>query len=129
MMMLGIYGPKLQYTMLKFDWGPVENGLYLTLLGASRVIALLIVLPLIFRLFKPRAPAGAANVSLRSAVEEEDENLAAGGEGRRVERGKTSAIADEAQRRREAEERHAKHVRLLHDSRTSSVLTTCVVSR
>lgn len=127
--MFGVYGPKMQYTMIKFDWGPVENGYYLTIMGASRVVALLVVLPIFIRLVKPPTPATA--VPIRSAVEEEEVAQAAAhenGSSTRNGKSKTSAIVEEAQRRQEAEERHAKHVRLLHDSRksTTSVLPLAV---
>lgn len=41
-----------QYAVFRFEWGPVETGYYLTTLGLCRVISLLVILPLLIRLWK-----------------------------------------------------------------------------
>lgn len=95
--MIGIYGVKMQYAIYKFDFGPVENGYYLTMVGTARVVALLIVIPLVIRLFKPKLAVPASP----PANEEEA-----------ADDGSTSEEDEENERR-------AKHIRLLHDSRPS----------
>lgn len=47
---------KLIYTGEKFNWGPAENGYFLSMMGFTRVIVLLGLLPLLIRLFRPTVP-------------------------------------------------------------------------
>ncbi|KAI5479857.1 MFS transporter [Pseudohyphozyma bogoriensis] len=46
---------KIQYTIFKFSWGPVETGFFLSFAGGTRMAVLVGVLPIVIRLFK-RAP-------------------------------------------------------------------------
>ncbi|PLW14711.1 hypothetical protein PCANC_21132 [Puccinia coronata f. sp. avenae] len=46
---------KLQYAALNFHWDTVQTGRYLTMLGASRVISLLVIIPSILYLWNRKA--------------------------------------------------------------------------
>ncbi|KAH9812471.1 hypothetical protein DFH28DRAFT_978599 [Melampsora americana] len=48
----GAYGIKLQYAIFRFQWGPIETGYFLTTLGLCRVMALLVIIPIVIRLWK-----------------------------------------------------------------------------
>ncbi|EGG07623.1 uncharacterized protein MELLADRAFT_116202 [Melampsora larici-populina 98AG31] len=48
----GAYGIKLQYAIFRFQWGPIQTGYFLTTLGICRVMALLVIIPMVIRLWK-----------------------------------------------------------------------------
>ncbi|KAG0146738.1 hypothetical protein CROQUDRAFT_43948 [Cronartium quercuum f. sp. fusiforme G11] len=65
---VGAYGVRLQYAVFRFEWGPVETGYFLTTLGLCRVLALLLILPLLIRLWKrPDLACGLGSPSTSSA--------------------------------------------------------------
>ncbi|GAA5821058.1 hypothetical protein JCM11251_001943 [Rhodosporidiobolus azoricus] len=49
MMLVAVMSTKLLYTAKTFGWTSIENGYFLTFLGASRVVTMVIVLPLFIR--------------------------------------------------------------------------------
>lgn len=49
---VGAYGIRLQYAIFRFQWGPIQTGYYLTTLGVCRVMALLVIIPIVIRLWK-----------------------------------------------------------------------------
>ena len=54
---MGIMAIKVQYTGITFEWGPQENGYYLSFIGLARVVALLVILPLGIKLIRNAPPA------------------------------------------------------------------------
>ncbi|KAM0751846.1 MFS general substrate transporter [Meredithblackwellia eburnea MCA 4105] len=54
--MISVAGVKLQYTQYKFGWGPQENGYYLTFSGITRMLVLIVILPLLIKLVRKPAP-------------------------------------------------------------------------
>ncbi|GJN94314.1 hypothetical protein Rhopal_007388-T1 [Rhodotorula paludigena] len=56
MLLLGVMATKLIYANYEFGWTSVEDGLYLSFIGFLRVFALVVILPLVIRLVRRRAP-------------------------------------------------------------------------
>lgn len=56
MMVAGLMLTNMQYSKLVFGWGAEELGAYISLMSASRLLVLVLVLPLVIRLLK-RTPA------------------------------------------------------------------------
>ncbi|KAF7976591.1 hypothetical protein HWV62_6075 [Athelia sp. TMB] len=54
---MGSYTYKFQYALAKFGWTSESIGYYLTLIGVTRALYLMLILPLIIKLFKPKTAA------------------------------------------------------------------------
>jgi hypothetical protein len=97
------------YTSYTFGWGGQENGYYLSFVGACRVVVLIVVLPLLIKLFHKQPPLpktprpDAALVDFDSA-----------GDGRLTPEQKEW-------------EKEAKWLRVVHDSREPPMLLPCVL--
>jgi len=69
--MMAIYSTKMLYSQYKFGFGPVEMGYVLTLAGGSRVVFMVLILPLVIRLCRRNPPKiNDKDVSYGSAEEE-----------------------------------------------------------
>ncbi|KAK4701137.1 hypothetical protein P7C70_g5100, partial [Phenoliferia sp. Uapishka_3] len=55
-MVVSATGVKLQYTQYKFSWGPQENGYYLSFIGGVRMLVLLVLLPVLIKIFHKSPP-------------------------------------------------------------------------
>lgn len=54
---------QLQYAQLKFGWTAVELGNFLSFVGISRIVALLVVIPLLTKLWKKYYATAVSRVS------------------------------------------------------------------
>ncbi|KAH8925148.1 MFS general substrate transporter [Atractiella rhizophila] len=108
LMSMGIYSIKSIYTMSKFDWGPEEIGFMLSFLGSTRVISLLIVLPLVIRIFRKPPPMPLATPTTTPGQSE----ITLNGEGDEESRGDSAVLVENTP----DWEVHAKKLKILHDS-------------
>lgn len=91
------------YASFKYDWGPQENGYYLTLVGASRVLVLIVIIPFAIKLFRKPTPVPSSPQPEEPLVE--------------LEEGSDERNAYEKSLKEWEEE--AKYLRVVHDSRSS----------
>jgi hypothetical protein len=102
-----MYSVKMQYAQLKFGWSSIQLGNFLSLMGATRIVALVVAIPLFIKLIrKPheepfRQPAPDNDAETSSLLREERRN--------NVNASGFSKVEDDEW------EDHKKHARIVHD--------------
>lgn len=105
-----------EYAQFKFRWSAIENGFYLSFIGLSRMLVLVVLLPLFIRYWRTPPPEPQWAKPLVVNVESEGGERVAP-----LPEGMTEAEEEEHEQRldlAEKWEREAKYLRVVHDSRT-----------
>ncbi|KAK9893854.1 hypothetical protein P389DRAFT_174749 [Cystobasidium minutum MCA 4210] len=117
-MMMSTYSVKMQYAQLKFGWTSVQLGNFISLVGATRIVALCVAIPLLIKLIrKPhKEPERDPHPSAVNADGANDEEEAGSSSSSRTARDPRNVNASGFSKIEDEEwDAHKKQHRLIHD--------------
>lgn len=113
----------MQYAQLKFGWTSIQLGNFISLMGATRIVALCVAIPLLIKIIrKPHKeperdphPTATTTSSSYGSVQDEDEDSSSREEHRREERSNNANASGFSKIEDDEWDAHKQQHRLIHD--------------